>query len=119
MNPPYSLEQARSLQDLCKGFVGAEFDEKGVLVNDIAIVPFDQAHRQRFILYYMVMGNAAQETVLEEYKGFLFNVLVLAQDEAGQLLYKELCSYINGSNHPEKLISLVEEVCLTSVNTDV
>lgn len=97
MTPPYSLEQARYLQENYKGFVGAEFDERHVLVEDIAIVPFDQASRQRFILYYMVMGRQAQEIVLQEYKGLLFDVMVIARNDSGGVVHKDLASYICSS----------------------
>lgn len=95
MTPPYSLEQAKYLQNLYKGFIGAEFEEnRNVLVEEIAIVPFEQVSRQRFILYYMVVGKQAQAQVLQEYKGLLFDILLVARNERGELIHKDLCSYL-------------------------
>lgn len=95
MTPPYSLEQAKYLQNLYRGFIGAEFEEnRNVLVEEIAIVPFEQVSRQRFILYYMVVGKQAQAQVLQEYKGLLFDILLVARNERGELIHKDLCSYL-------------------------
>lgn len=95
MTPPYSLEQAKYLQNLYRGFIGAEFEEnRNVLVEEIAIVPFEQVSRQRFILYYMVVGRQAQAQVLQEYKGLLFDILLVARNERGELIHKDLCSYL-------------------------
>jgi hypothetical protein len=101
MTPPYSLEQAKYLQNLYKGFIGAEFEEnRNVLVEEIAIVPFEQVSRQRFILYYMVVGKQAQAQVLQEYKGLLFDILLIARNERGELIHKDLCSYLASGSQP-------------------
>ena len=94
MTPPYSLEQAQYLFSMFKNVAGTEFEEKDVLVEDIAVVPFDQSSRQRFILYYMVMGADAQETVLQEYKGFLFDVIVIARNNKGEVVTRNLSDFL-------------------------
>ena len=102
MTPPYSLEQAKHLQSRYKGCIGAAFEEsRTVLIDDIAVVPFEQASRQRFLLYYMVVGKKAQEQILQEYKGLLFDVLIIARNERGELIYRDLCSYFSAARHPE------------------
>lgn len=98
MTPPYSMEQAQYLLNMFKNVVGTEFEEKGVLVEDIAIVPFDQASRQRFILYYMVMAGQAQDIVLQEYKGFLFDIVLLAHNAAGEVVHKSLAEFLGPSS---------------------
>lgn len=94
MTPPYSLEQAKYLSSVYRGLIGSKFDDGKSLIEDVLIIPFDQASKQRFILYYMVMSQDAQDVVLQEYKGFLFDILVISRNAAGDMIYKELSVYL-------------------------
>ncbi len=94
MTPPYSLEQAKYLSSVYRSLIGTRFDADKSQIEDVLIIPFDQASKQRFILYYMVMSQDAQDVVLEEYKGFLFDILVISRNATGEVVYKELSGYL-------------------------
>ena len=94
MTPPYSLEQAKYLSSVYRSLIGTRFGNDKSQIEDVLIIPFDQASKQRFILYYMVMSQDAQDVVLEEYKGFLFDLLVISRNSSGEIVYKELAAYL-------------------------
>ena len=105
MTPPYSLEQAKYLSSIYRGLVGTRFDADKSVVEDVLIIPFDQASKQRFILYYMVMSQDAQDVVLEEYKGFLFDILVISRNTTGDINYKELSAYLEANSSSEDTLN--------------
>lgn len=94
MTPPYSLEQAKYLSSLYQRLVGSKFNGNNSVVEDVMIVPFDQASKQRFSLYYMVMAQDAQDIVLQEYKGFLFDIYVSLRSASGDIQHRELSSFL-------------------------
>ncbi len=94
MTAPYSIEQARYLQELYQHLAGTRLDNSNATIERIVVVPFDQASRQRFILYYMVMAHDAQDVVLSEYKGFLFDLLIISRSATGELIYKDLAAFL-------------------------
>ena len=89
MNLPFSLPEA---QNLCREYqylVGTAFDGSNVRIEAVIITPFDTGYKQRFFAYYLLFDNDAAMAI-EEYKGTLYDVALLAETADGHLLNESL-----------------------------
>ena len=78
---PYALNDARQLCNKLQHIVGMTFDpelpEMGP-IECVAVSPFDQNNKKRFLLFYLLTEDA--EKALEaEYLGLLYDVIVIAR----------------------------------------
>jgi hypothetical protein len=86
---PYSFSEA---QKLCKEYqylAGQPFGEgNNTLINNIVITPFDQINKKRFIMYYLLF-NDAEMALSHEYKGLLFDIMVIAHADNNHDVFHE------------------------------
>ena len=91
MTTPYTLDKAKKIREEFNYIIGTSLNGDAALIEYLAITPFDEENKQRFFLYYLIMGESAQEAILNEYKGFLFDIVVVARTPNG-VLVKEMMS---------------------------
>ncbi len=78
-NAPYTLKEARKLCEEYEHLVGQPFSkDNDAVVECVIIAPFDEASRKRFLIFYFLFNNAEQ-ALNTEYKGLLFDVLVIGR----------------------------------------
>ncbi|MBC7555009.1 MAG: hypothetical protein H7257_13655 [Taibaiella sp.] len=92
MDLPYSYHEAEELCGRFKYLCGTSFGERA-LIENIVIAPFDSNYKQRFFVYYLLFDNDAV-AALEEYKGSLYDVMVIARCDDGELAYESLHSWV-------------------------
>ena len=75
---PYTLPEAEKLCTQYQYLVGKPFDkDSDAVISCVAIAPFDQNSKNRFTIFYLLFDDA--ETALQhEYKGLLYDVIVIA-----------------------------------------
>ena len=95
MNAPYTYTQAQKLVEDYQHLIGTSLDGSSTIIESLSITPFDEASKQRFFLYYLIMDNGGQEAILKEYKGFLFDIIIMARDINGELIKEELGTWVN------------------------
>lgn len=93
--PPYSHKEAAQLCADFQHLVGERYnDTEDAMIECVAIVPFDENNKKKFIVYYHLL-NDATIALNHEYKGLLFDVMVLATyPQKCDLLYKELDAWL-------------------------
>ena|SRR5579872_3488236 len=93
---PYSLQEA---QQLCKEYQylsGQPFEkENDFVIECVTVVPFDELSKERFLIFYFLFDNA-ESALAHEYKGLLFDVLVIARSttDKHELLQEELVTWL-------------------------
>jgi hypothetical protein len=89
--PPYAHQEAAQLCADFQHLVGERYcNTDDATIECVAIVPFDESNKKKFIVYYHLL-NDATTALQHEYKGLLFDVMVLATyPQKCDLLYKEL-----------------------------
>ena len=94
-NAPYSLFEAQQICHKWQNIVGKPFaDDNPAVIESIAIAPFDQLSRERFIAYYLLF-NDAEVALAHEYKGLLFNVLVIAtSDDKYEIFHEDIYPWL-------------------------
>jgi len=78
---PYSLNEAQKICEQYQFLVGQAFDPEMPInstIECVTIAPFDQINKRRFIIYYLLF-NDAQSALTHEYKGLLYDILVIAR----------------------------------------
>ena len=97
---PYSLPDAEKLCTEYQFLVGKPFAPgSNSIIECVTISPFDEISRKRFLIYYFLFNNP-QSALAHEYKGFLYDILVIArslQDEH-ELLQEDLSSWLKENN---------------------
>ena len=93
--PPYSLSEA---EEFCKEFqhlTGQRFDaEINASIDCVAVAPFDQVNKNRFIIYYLLFDDA-NIALQQDYNGLLFDVLIIAGAKEGQeMLHESLSEWL-------------------------
>jgi tryptophanase len=75
---PYNLSEAEKLCTQYQYLVGKPFGrDSNAIISCVAIAPFDQNSKNRFTIFYLLFDDA--ETALQhEYKGLLYDVIVIA-----------------------------------------
>jgi hypothetical protein len=77
-NAPYSLTEAEKHSLEYKHLTGQPFKpDTDTTIECVTVAPFDEISKNRFILYYLLFDNP-QIALNHDYKGLLFDVLVLA-----------------------------------------
>lgn len=92
---PYSLIEAKQICTDFQYLAGQSFgDNNGTPISCIAISPFDQMNKKRFIMYYLLF-NDAEMALEQDFKGMLFDVLVMAPTLDGQLFHEDLSTWLS------------------------
>jgi hypothetical protein len=87
--PPYSLKEAENLRKEFQYLAGKPFNKEcSASIDCIAIAPFDEISKKRFLVYYLLFDDA-EMALNHEYKGLLYDVLVLAGSKDHHELLQE------------------------------
>lgn len=89
---PYTLAEARELLSEYQYLLGQSFDrEEKFVIDCVTIAPFEEAARQRFLIFYFLLNNA-ESALAQEYKGLLYHVLVIgrSKEDKHDLRHEEL-----------------------------
>ena len=79
---PYTLPEAEKLCAEYQYLVGKPFSkDSDSAITCVAIAPFDQNSKNRFTIFYLLF-NDAESALSHEYKGFLYDVIVIASAPA-------------------------------------
>jgi hypothetical protein len=93
---PYSLQEARELCEQYQYLAGQPFSAGGnTVIENVIICPFDEASRKRFLIYYFLFNNA-EKALWQEFKGLLFDVLVIGRSvvDEHELLQEDLATWL-------------------------
>ena len=92
--PPYSLQEA---ENICKEYQylsGTSFAPGiNAPIQCVAVAPFSQSGKDRFIMYYFLLNDAV-EALRQEYNGLLYDVMILACSEDQKLLHENIQSWL-------------------------
>lgn len=102
---PYSLEQAKKLCAEYQYLAGQAFAKgKDAVIETITIAPFDEASRKRFLIFYFLFNNA-ESALVQEYKGLLFDVLVIARSvsDPHELQHSDLNTWLAENKVADKM----------------
>lgn len=93
---PYSLQEAEKLCQEYQFLIGKSFSsDSNAVIECVTVSPFDETSRKRFLIYYFLFNNA-ESALSHEYKGLLYDIIVIArslQDEH-ELLQEDLNAWI-------------------------
>jgi hypothetical protein len=95
-NAPYTLQEA---EQLCKEYqylVGQKFSsDSDLFIECVTITPFDEINKKRFLILYFLFNNA-ESALSHEYKGFLFDIIVIgrSQQDQHELLQEDLSVWL-------------------------
>jgi hypothetical protein len=98
MKLPYSLKEAENLCNEFQHLVGTSFQGGNSVIDSVVITPFDEASRQRFFLYYLLFDNDAKAALTQEYRGMLYDVVIIAHDIDGDMLHEDLHTWVERNN---------------------
>lgn len=103
---PFSLAEAEHLCKHWHTLIGEPFDNESKAVIDcIAIAPFDQLNREKFIAYYLLF-NDCKKALSFEYKGLLYAVLVIAvSEDKFQVYNEEITMWLTRNNYMDQVCS--------------
>lgn len=104
---PYSLEEAQRLCTEYQYLVGQPFEKgQSFVIECVTVVPFDELSRERFLIFYFLFNNA-ESALAHEYKGLLFNALVIARSttDEHELRQEELVMWLAENKHPDAVAS--------------
>lgn len=97
-NPPYSLSEAQHICKQYKHLEGQQYGPGGGIIDNVVIAPFDHASKKRFIIYYLLF-NDADMALTHEYKGLLYDVIVISgAGNEHQLAYEDVATWLNKTN---------------------
>jgi len=101
--PPYSLEEAMKICSEYNYLAGHAFDPSMPInstIDRVAVVPFDEVNKRRFLIYYLLF-NDAQSALTHEYKGLLYDVLVIARstEDENEMLHESLYPWLDKNKH--------------------
>ena len=94
MNTPLTHEQAKKLCEQYQYIVGASLDGSSSTIEAVLVTPFDQLSKERFFSYYLILDERGLEAILKEYRGFLFDVLIIARTNGGDLIKEDLSNWL-------------------------
>lgn len=98
--PPYSLSEAQKICSEFQHLAGRCFDPAiNASIDCIAVAPFDQNNRNRFIIYYLLFDDA-DIALQQDYQGLLFDVIIIAGAKNGeeQLVHEPLHTWLAKNN---------------------
>jgi hypothetical protein len=88
-NAPYSLAEAEQLTHEYQYLTGQRFRSEGnTTIECVTVAPFDEINKKRFIICYLLF-NDPLVALKHDYKGLLFDVLVVAASANRQELEHE------------------------------
>lgn len=104
MKPLYfTLEQATEICEDFEDLIDTEFTYRSqpplkLVIDHVAIAPFEQRDKETFINAYMASGDPG--AALNEYKGNQYDVLILAQNanDANDIVVMDIRQYIEENN---------------------
>ena len=94
---PYSLLEAERLRLDYQSLIGKSFaSDSNAVIECVTISPFDEISRERFLIYYFLFDNA-ESALTHEYKGLLYDIIVIARslEDEHELLQADLYTWIN------------------------
>ena len=96
---PYSLEEAIQICGEYNYLTGQAFDPSMPInstIDCVAVVPFDNVNKRRFLIYYLLF-NDAQSALNHEYKGQVYDVLVIARstEDENDMLHESLHTWLD------------------------
>jgi len=102
---PYSLSEAKKIAADFQYLIGQHYDQThSSTIDCIAIAPFDQLNKSRFIIYYLLFEDA-ELALTNEYKGLLFDVLVIAgSTEKKELQHEDICTWLSKNKTGNELM---------------
>jgi hypothetical protein len=115
---PYSLAEAEKLCEEYSSLVGSPFVRDGnAVIECVTMVPFDEIGRKRFLIYYFLFNNA-QSVLAHEYKGLLYDIIVIARsvEDEHELLHEDLYTWLKDNSGEVNDNSDVSEVVRTSIS---
>src|ERR1700744_6169652 len=89
---PYTLQAAELLCKEYQYLVGRKFAATSDLtIECITVTPFDEINKKRFLIFYFLFNNA-ESALSHEYRGFLFDIIVIgrSQHDGHELLQEDL-----------------------------
>jgi len=89
MKIPYSLREAEAICGELQHLVGSFSEHMRARIENVVVSPYDQHNKQRFFMYYHLLHGDASAALQHEYKGLLFDVVVVARDEHGQYHFED------------------------------
>lgn len=90
---PYTLSEAGKIVTEYSHLIGHAYDNDSATIDCIAITPFDDVNKNRFILYYLLF-NDAEIALSQDYAGEEFDVLIISgSQEHGQLMYENIATW--------------------------
>src|SRR4051812_47732813 len=98
---PYSLSEAEKLCRDHQFLVGKSFSSgSNAVIECVTISPFDEISRKRFLIYYFLFNNA-ESALSHEYKGLLYDIIVIARsvEDEHELLQEDLCTWVAENSH--------------------
>lgn len=93
---PYSLTEAQNLCAEYQYLCGQAFSAgNAAVIENVIIAPYDEMSRKRFLIFYFLFNNA-EKALAQEYKGLLFDVLVIGRSvvDEHELLQADLCTWL-------------------------
>jgi hypothetical protein len=96
---PYSLADAQKICANYQHLVGQRFDlNHSSVIDCVLVAPFDQINKSRFIIYYLLFEDA-DLALTNEYKGLLFDVILIAgATEKVELMHEDLFTWVSKNN---------------------
>ncbi len=105
--PPYSLEEAELLCKEYQHLVGQPFSgDSKLMIECVTVTPFDEGNKKRFLIFYFLFNNA-ESALSQEYKGLLFDIIVIARsmEDEHELLQEDLYTWVHENKAQSVTIS--------------
>ncbi len=108
---PYSLKEAQQLCCDYQYLEGQPFENgSNSIIERVTITPFDEINKQRFLIFYFLFNNA-ESALAQDYRGLLFDVLVIARsvNDEHELLQEDIITWLTANKNlvPEQTINSV------------
>lgn len=94
MKIPYSYSDALEMCSKFQYLKGLSFGNGPHIIDAIVVTPYDTNFKQRFFLYYLLFDSNCEEA-LQDYKGLLFDVCVVARDMQEELAHESLSTWLS------------------------
>ncbi len=76
--PPFSLIEAQAICKEYQSLIGHRFSsDSNATIDCIAVSPFDQFNKNRFLVYYLLFDDA-KIALSQDYHGLLYDVIIIA-----------------------------------------
>lgn len=97
MKIPYSIQEAEKLCNDFQYLIGTQLAGTNATITDVVITPFDENNKYRFFLYYVLLDNNSKEALNQDYKGLLFDVVIIAKTPNEDTIHQDLYTWL-GNN---------------------